>query len=227
MLRTSPTRKREGERRLWAAITGALTALLIGMQPPELAIVPWWTFPVVSICLLVPVSWFAYYGRHHMNTIFAFTLISTLTFGVVAGVVHLIMLVLKANCDIDPGVLLRSAVLLWLSNVFVFSLWYWRLDAGGPNQRDIRRFNRTRHAEACFLFPQMNMSEEERAHQGMMDWHPEFPDYLFLAFCTSTALSPTDTSVLSRSAKLLVMAQALISLILVAVVAARAVNMVK
>ena len=55
-------------------------------------------------------------------------------------------------------------------------------------------------------------------------WSPEFVDYLFLAFNTSTAFSPTDTAVLSRSAKLGMMAQSIISLMILVIIAARAVN---
>jgi uncharacterized membrane protein len=64
----------------------------------------------------------------------------------------------------------------------------------------------------------------QRQHDGFDDWMPDFLDYLFLAFNSSTAFSPTDTLVLSRRMKLLMMSQALISLAVLAVVAARAVN---
>jgi uncharacterized membrane protein len=74
-------------------------------------------------------------------------------------------------------------------------------------------------AKSAFLFPQM-MGREA----GDPSWTPHFIDYLFLAFNTSTAFSPTDTAVLSRTAKLATMLQSLISLIIIALIAARAVN---
>ena len=90
-----------------------------------------------------------------------------------------------------------------------------RHDAGGPNMRDQRKA----HIEGAFQFPQMVLSgKSARA------WRPGFIDYLFLAFNTSTAFSPTDVPVLSRWAKVMMMIQALISLVTVAIVAARAVN---
>jgi uncharacterized membrane protein len=78
------------------------------------------------------------------------------------------------------------------------------------------------HPPPAFLFPQMMMPGAERAPQ----WSPMFIDYLFLAFNTSTAFSPTDTAVLSRWAKVLTMIQAGISLTVVVVLAARAINIV-
>ncbi len=111
--------------------------------------------------------------------------------------------------------LLRSAGSLWIANVLIFALWYWHLDAGGPNAR-----NKVEdHTDGAFLFPQMVPGiSEDRA------WSPHFIDYMFLAFNTSTALSPTDAPVLSRWAKLLMMVQSLISLTIVILLAARAVN---
>jgi uncharacterized membrane protein len=114
--------------------------------------------------------------------------------------------------------LLRSAGSLWITNVLVFAVWYWRLDAGGPHQREKAKF----HRRGAFLFPQMALHQESPAKPD--SWHPRFIDYLFLSFNTSTALSPTDTAVLSRWAKALMMLQSVISLTIVVLLAARAVN---
>jgi hypothetical protein len=120
----------------------------------------------------------------------------------------------------SPAELLRSAVALWICNLLVFASWYWRLDAGGPHQRALRRA----HTDGAFLFPQMVLDPELRKEMGEDDWSPGFVDYLFLAFNTSTAFSPTDVPVLSRWAKVLMMLQASISLATLAILAARAVN---
>jgi uncharacterized membrane protein len=112
----------------------------------------------------------------------------------------------------SPRDLLRSAAALWISNILVFAAWYWRLDAGGPHAREMREG----HTEGAFLFPQMTL--------GDSDWKPGFVDYLFLAFNTSTAFSPTDAPVLSRWAKCMMMVQSTISFTTVALLAARAVN---
>ena len=117
---------------------------------------------------------------------------------------------------------MRSAASLWFTNVFVFALWYWRLDAGGPHGRDSRQT----HEDGAFMFPQTTMFPEERRAIGQTLWSPRFVDYLFLAFITCTAFSPTDTPPLTSWAKLLMMAQSIISLTILALLAARAVNMV-
>ena len=102
----------------------------------------------------------------------------------------------------------------------MFALWYWRLDAGGPHGRDAR----PGHAAGAFLFPQMTMLPEAKAAAGQETWSPNFLDYLFLAFNTSTAFSPTDTPALARWGKVLMMLQSIISLTVLALLAARAVN---
>lgn len=118
-----------------------------------------------------------------------------------------------------PLEMLLGALILWSMNVVVFASWYWRLDAGGPHRRA-----RGVYCGGAFLFPQLTLSAEARAVAGAERWQPAFVDYLFLAFNTSTAFSPTDVPVLSAWAKVLMMIQASISLLTVAMVAARAVN---
>lgn len=120
----------------------------------------------------------------------------------------------------EPSDLLQAALVLWSMNVCVFSAWYWRLDAGGPHHR-------SRHDVYCggaFLFPQLTLPAPAKQSVQPEGWRPDFVDYLFLAFNTSTAFSPTDVPVLSRWAKVLMMLQSSISLATLAMVAARAVN---
>ena len=112
----------------------------------------------------------------------------------------------------DALALLRDSALLWLVNVLTFAFWYWELDGGGPARR-----NRHGYTSQDFVFPQVQCEQDDH-------WRPHFIDYLFLAFNTSTAFSPTDTLVLSKRAKLLMMVQAADSLVLLAIIAARAVN---
>jgi hypothetical protein len=121
----------------------------------------------------------------------------------------------------SPLQLLLSAAALWITNILVFASWYWRLDAGGPRARELRGGG---HTDGAFLFPQMTLDPQTRHAMGEADWNPNFVDYLFIAFNTSTAFSPTDSPVLSRWAKILMMVQSLISLATIALLAARAVN---
>ena len=120
----------------------------------------------------------------------------------------------------NPKDLLWGALLIWSMNVLVFAAWYWRLDEGGPHCRSRREV----YCGGAFLFPQLSLPPDVRKDIGATDWKPQFIDYLFVAFNTSTAFSPTDVPVLSRWAKVLMMIQSSISLTTLAIVAARAVN---
>ena len=153
-----------------------------------------------------------------MNEILSYALLGVITACLVSS---LALLVTRLPTHKDPPVeLLRAAAAIWASNVLLFASWYWRLDGGGPNERD----QQTAHVDGAFLFPQMLMDDDLKRKTGEEHWSPGFVDYLFLAFNTSTAFSPTDVPVLTRWAKVLMMLQSLISLTAVALLAARAVN---
>lgn len=122
------------------------------------------------------------------------------------------VLVTKGNIS-GPELLLSSAD-IWLTNVIVFGLWFWELDRGGPV---VRRTGH--HRQPDFLFPQMTTP-----YCAPQNWAPDFVDYLYVAFTNATAFSPTDTMPLTNWAKLLMMVQSFASLVTVALVAARAVN---
>lgn len=139
-----------------------------------------------------------------------YILLAAVTADMIASLALLISR-LPARRD-TPGELLIAAIGLWSSNILVFASWYWRLDGGGPNVRDRRKS----HESGAFLFPQMQIRTK--------DWKPGFIDYLFLAFNTSTAFSPTDVPVLSRWAKVMMMIQSSISLGTIVILAGRAVN---
>ena len=111
--------------------------------------------------------------------------------------------------------LLLDALNIWATNVIVFSLWYWALDRGGPwiDRRDHR-------GASEFIFPYMTLPAEIVG----TDARPRYVDYLFLSFNTSTAFSPTDTLPLTARMKLLMMLESIVSLGTLALVAARAVN---
>lgn len=105
---------------------------------------------------------------------------------------------------IDGRQLLISSVAIYVTNIIVFGVLYWELD-------------NTKQAENDFVFPQASLAGQEH-------WKPTFFDYLFVSVTNATAFSPTDTMPLTHRAKLLMTLQAITSLITVALVAARAVN---
>jgi hypothetical protein len=195
------------------AVGGLYAAL-----PGYLIIGPHWLFPAIVIMLLVPTMISHGTGHHTINRFFGFTVNVVLTIGMMVSV-GLLIHALPTHKE-SPTDLLLSASSLWFTNILVFALWYWRLDAGGPHGRD-KLFG---HSDGAFLFPQMTMSSEAKTDAGEHGWSPNFVDYLFLAFNTSTAFSPTDAPVLERWAKLLMMLQSLVSLTVLVLLAARAVN---
>ncbi len=192
-----------------------ITALYWSL-PERLTPGPTWLFLVVVAILLVPTIISHVAGRVRLNFALGATLLSVITVAIIWSLGALIGALLEKRAV--PQELLRSAVAIWASNVLVFASWYWRLDAGGPHKRDLR----PSHSEGAFLFPQMTLQPGSELADPA--WKPGFVDYLFLAFNTSAAFSPTDVPVLSRWAKLLMMIQSCISLGTVAILAARAIN---
>lgn len=183
--------------------------------PPHLTFGPSWVLLAVVAVLLVPTIVSHSIGYHRVNTALGHVTSAILTLALVLSLTALIR-DLPAKIE-TPSELLRSAAALWSTNILVFALWYWRLDAGGPHARDARGH----HCEGAFLFPQM------MSGLGIVidpEWTPRFVDYLFVAFNTSTAFSPTDTPVLSRWAKLLTMMQSVISLLIVALLVSHAIG---
>jgi uncharacterized membrane protein len=203
----------------WQALVAVIAVGGLYLALPEyLTIGPRWFFPAVIVALLVPTVATQHAGHHRLNRIIGFTVTGLVTAAMIVSVVLLIS-ALPSHKE-SPVALLISAASIWLTNILVFALWYWRLDAGGPHGRDLS----PGHEDGAFLFPQMTMAPDAKAAAGEHDWSPNFVDYLFLAFNTSTAFSPTDAPVLARWAKLLMMLQAIISLTVLALLAARAVN---
>jgi uncharacterized membrane protein len=186
--------------------------------PKELAWGPEWLILVVVLVLMIPTVTARLRGNHTLNTVLGYVLTSIVTLDMCWSL-YLLIAALPSHKE-QPQTLLISAAALWVSNVIVFASWYWRLDAGGPRAREIRGV----HNDGAFLFPQMTLDQQAKRDMGEECWSPGFVDYLFLAFNTSTAFSPTDVPVLSPWAKMLMMVQALISFTTVALLAARAVN---
>lgn len=181
--------------------------------PERLSLGPSWGLLAIVFVLMVPIVLSHRRGDFHITRIFTLAANGAITVGMIASL-GLLIEGIPSHRD-SPAALLRGAAALWVTNVLVFALWYWKLDAGGPLGRE----GEHGRLDSSFLFPQMLVREDERAA-----WSPHFMDYLFLAFNTSTAFSPTDTAVLSRWAKAGMMLQSLISLMIVALLAARAVN---
>lgn len=186
--------------------------ILLAVLSMNLHILPWWLVVLIVGTLTVPLSVSVLRKYHRWTRIIALTTISVLTLGLVVSALYLVA-ALFHHTESALG-LFRDAILLWSTNIGVFSVWYWEIDRGGPVKRHLDIGE-----PPDFLFPQMTTTGPTWA-----DWKPAFADYLFLAFNTNTAFSPTDTLVTSRRAKVLMMMQSSVSLIIVAIIAARAIN---
>jgi hypothetical protein len=198
---------------VWPAVLAVLAVGGLHLALPDSLTIgpPWLLLAVVSV-LLVPVIIARLRGSFALNQILGYILLAVVTAELVWSLTLLVRSLL--NHQITPAILLRSATALWVTNILVFASWYWRLDAGGPHARHLKG----NHTEGDFLFPQMTMRKPPQT------WSPGFVDYLFLAFNTSTAFSPTDSPVLTPWAKVAMMVQSTISFATVALLAARAIN---
>lgn len=203
----------------WPALVALLAVGALHYSlPSALSPGPDWLLPAIVAVLLFPALGFHHMEFHRTAQALSYTALGAVTLALAASLALLVR-GLPSHAE-SPKELLESAAALWVSNLLIFASWYWRLDAGGPHKRDLRGA----HTDGAFLFPQMSLDAELRREMGEEEWRPGFVDYLFLAFNTSTAFSPTDVPVLSRWAKLLMMLQAAISLATLAILAARAVN---
>jgi hypothetical protein len=211
-----PIRQEEPRWPVLVALVGA--SGLFYALPEALRVGPTWLIVVMVAACATPSVAFRKHCHHMVLLICGHAAVGIVTLAMI-GSLGLLVSRLPSHKE-TPEQLLRAAAALWITNIVVFAAWYWRLDAGGPHQRDLRGS----HTDGAFLFPQMTLPADVREEMGEGDWSPHFVDYLFLAFNTSTAFSPTDVPVLSRWAKMLMMVQSAISLVTIALLAARAIN---
>ena len=208
-------------------VIAALQLLVIN----DLSFGPRWLAPTFELILLVPLSiataWTQAQVReaaedHRWEFITRYrvwirrmalalaAILSLMNAGALFGLVRALLHGRASN----GTTLLIDALNIWITNVIVFALWFWSTDRGGPPTCGL-----VKRVDADFLFPQMTF--DERAARA---WLPGFVDYLYLSFTNATAFSPTDTLPLTRRAKSLMMAESMVSLLTVLLVAARAVN---
>ena len=191
---------------------------------------PRWLAPLFEIALLIPLSFATAWTlkkagsqhEHHILEVWkyrrmiralAIILTALITIMNFAALIELVRALLSGKGGSGQSLLL-DAINIWTTNIIAFALWFWNIDRGGPALRGMSIHQRT-----DFLFPQYSLPVKSND-----EWSPGFVDYVFLSFTNATAFSPTDTLPLSQRVKLLMMAQAAISLLVVALVAARAVN---
>src|SRR3984885_6293997 len=212
-------RRTQGELRWPVTIT---TALAIGLQvavPDKLVLVsPSWILPVAQGALLIVLVMANPHRIDRQSTAMrslSLVLGGLLTLANVWSVARLAIGITSGHLGQNAGQLLITGAVIWVTNVIVFGLWYWEFDRGGPVARAL---NVKRYPD--FQFPQMALPLD----LVPPDWEPKFVDYLYLALTNAAAFSTTDVMPLPRWAKLAMAAQSLISIVTVALVVSRAVN---
>jgi len=208
----------------WPAALAVVVAMLLYVTLPDRLTFQfgpqwqWLRWAVVAIegALVIPLALTDMSDRWQRGTWQRPVSIGLICIVNVANLLSLIYLVdhlLRGGQTAGTGLLVGAAS-IWFTNILVFALWYWELDRGGPHDRCMAK-----HRNPDFLFPQMSTPEASRKQ-----WTPDFVDYLYVSFTNATAFSPTDTMPLTEWAKALMMVQSAASLLTIALVFARAVN---
>ncbi len=199
-------------------LTNFLSAnLTIGRLTPSEQILPhallynYWVAFIVLLLLVVAVLWWQNDRRRLRWAVFA---VNTLFTAQLLLASLLLVARLIQSVKITVLSLIGDALIIFITNILIFALWYWFIDSANT-----RFFKATDQPTWDFLFPQ-----RQGALPGYTEWTPHFFDYVFLAYTMSVAFSPTDTAPLSRAAKILTMTQSAISLIAIVVVAGTAIN---
>jgi uncharacterized membrane protein len=213
-------RETAGEQRLPVSVVIIVAIVLQVLLPRKFSLEPHLLLPTLEAVLLAALI-IANPRRINRESRLlrsgSLLLISIISLGNLWSAIRLVDELVKGTAGGDAGPLLLTGAAIWGTNVIAFALWYWEFDRGGPVARAIAP-----RPHPDFQFVQMSSPE-----LAPPDWEPEFLDYLYLSFTNATAFSPTDVMPLSRWAKLAMLAQSAVSLITVALVIARAVNILK
>ncbi|MCU1504107.1 MAG: conserved rane protein of unknown function [Ilumatobacteraceae bacterium] len=210
-------RQTPGEQRTAVTVAIVVAIALLLALPPRVENPPRLLLPGLALLMLIGLV-VANPGRLERRSKWirraSLALIALISLANAASGARLVIDLVRAEGIRNAGELLATGAAIWVTNIIVFSLWYWDTDRGGPVLRAAGERDRP-----DFLFPQMQLPELAGA-----DWEPLYVDYLYLSFTNATAFSPTDVLPLSRWAKLVMMLQSMISIVVVALVIARAVN---
>jgi hypothetical protein len=206
------------EPRWPASLALVACVVLYIVLPNRLVVGPRWLLPVLIALPLIPLS--ATRHRHPNEAPWVrrvtLTLIGLITVANVASMALLVHHLLVANVSQGRN-LIYSAVSVWLTNVIVYGLWLWEIDRGGPHLR----------AGGGTGFPDIQFPQMENPQLAPKDWRPRFLDYLYTSFANGTSFAPADAMPLTFKAKVLFASESVVSLVTIAVVAARAVNILK
>jgi uncharacterized membrane protein len=201
----------------WAPQLIAAGAILLDLSlPDQLTIGPTFLLPSLEALALLGLVASSPHPRMRHSPLrrqIAIVLIAIVSAANTASLVLLVHYLLQGGHS-NGRALIGSGIVLWVTNVLLFALWFWEIDRGGP----LARATQTQ-TTPDFLFVQMTLPDH-----APPDWEPGLTDYLYTSFTNATAFSPTDTMPLTHRAKWLMSAQALTALLTIGLVVARAVN---
>lgn len=146
----------------------------------------------------------------------AITLIGLITATNIITLFLLVSALFNGHSSLNGRALLLNGVAIYFTNIFMFALWYWEMDGGGPDRRTANR------RRVDFLFSQMQHPEFVPKN-----WLPGFTDYLYLSTSNVTNFASSDTLPLTRRAKMLMMLQSLVSVVAIVLFAARAITILQ
>jgi hypothetical protein len=210
----------------WPVLVALLSAIVMqGAIPKRYTVVPRWPLLAMEVALVVVLLIINPVRLNRATRLgkgASLLLLAAITIDNTASAVLLDYHIVTGTVSNDAALLLGSGAAVFITNVIVFGIWYWEIDLGGPfaragiNERDPKR------VYPDFLFPQM-----DKRHLAPKDWEPRFLDYLYVSLTNVMAFSPTDTMPLTRRAKAMMSLQALVAVSTLALVIARAVNVLR
>jgi uncharacterized membrane protein len=208
----------------WPVLLTVLAVLFLqGLLPGRISIFPRLAAYIAVIAVMLPILAVQFFKKKERWL--RIEHVVTLAFCVVAGLstqvnlYNLVTAITVRQTGITGVQLLSSGISVWITNILIFGLLYWQVDHGGPQPRAVENRGDSQGSKPDWLFPQ-----ENAADHAAPGWRPEFVDYLFLAFSTATAFSTTDVLPFSPRAKMLMMLESLISLVVIVIVGARSIN---
>ncbi|MEN3320778.1 MAG: hypothetical protein V7643_4180 [Mycobacterium sp.] len=216
-----PSWLRPGDPESRLPVLFALVAV-IGLQlgiPKSYTVVPRWPLIALELLLLVVLTWLnplRLTNATRRGRYATWVLLAAITLDNTLSAVLLDIRILSGEVSNKAAVLLGSGAAIFVTNIIVFGIWYWELDRGGPFAR---RAGEKPYPD--FMFPQMDPDTAKLVKPG---WRPTFLDYLYVSLTNAMAFSPTDTMPLARWAKGMMAIQSLVAVTTIALVIARAVN---
>ena len=218
MALTETVRRLDLEPR-WPIVLTIIVVFALTLLPGRVRAFPPWATVLIVVVLIAPMAglWLSPAKQRWLQIESIVTVASVLIAG--AGMIldlkDLFVRMVTPPTGITGIQLLNSSIALWSTNVLIFSVLYWRVDRGGIVAR----------AEGTPGPPDWLFPREEADHELLAAWRPTFVDYLFLAFCTAAAFTPAEAMPMTTRAKLLMMAEGLISLVTVLAIASRAIGL--